>query len=252
MLVDAKAPVSFFAYPGKPSYLVPDGCRVLELAGPADDAAGSLHALADAVGATALQPTVQQASRPDRPSGALTAQAVCQAIGAVLPEGAIVSDESGTAGFLLPNHTASAPHHDVLGLTGGAIGQGLPVALGAAVASPGRPVLAVEGDGSGLYTIQSLWSMAREGCDVTVVLLNNRSYSILNMELDRVGAGAPGPRAKAQLDLSGPDLDFVAIAAGFGVPATRPESAEAFTDDLARSLAEPGPHLIEAVVPPIF
>jgi acetolactate synthase-1/2/3 large subunit len=252
ILVDAEAPVSFFAYPGKRSYLVPDGCEVIELAGPADDALGSLSALVDAVGAGAAELVLQSAARPERPSGQLDADKVCQAIAAVLPEGAIISDEAQTSGVTLASHTAGAPRHDLLALTGGAIGQGLPVAVGAAIACPGRPVLALEGDGSAMYTIQALWTMAREGLDVTAVILNNRSYAILNIELERVGAQRPGPTAKEQLDLHGPDLDFVQIASGLGVPAVRVDTGEDLVAQLERAIAEPGPRLIEAVVPSVY
>jgi acetolactate synthase-1/2/3 large subunit len=252
VLVDAKAPVSFFAYPGKKSYLVPDGCEVHELAAPEQDALGGLEALAEAVGADRTEPVVQPASRPERPTGELTADSVCQAIGAVLPEGAIVSDESQTSGVTLATHTAGAPRHDVLALTGGAIGQGLPVAVGAAVACPGRPVLALEGEGSAMYTIQSLWTMAREELDVTVVIFNNRSYAILNIELERVGAERAGPKARSQLDLEGPNLDFVQIGSGLGVPSVRVDTGEQLVTALERSFAEPGPHLIEAVVPSVY
>ncbi len=252
VLVDSKAPVSFFAYPGKKSYLVPDGCEVHELVGPADDALGSLEALVDALGATGAQPAVADASRQDRPTGELTADKVCEAIGAVLPEGAIVSDEAQTSGVMLPATTAGAPRHDWLTLTGGAIGQGLPLAVGAAVACPDRPVFALEGEGSAMYTIQSLWTMAREQLDVTVVIFNNRSYAILNIELERVGADGGGPRAKRQLDLEGPNLDFVALANGMGVPAVRADTCEQLNDALDRAIAEPGPHVIEVVVPSAF
>jgi acetolactate synthase-1/2/3 large subunit len=252
ILVDAKAPVSFFAYPGKKSYLVPDGCEVHELTGVASDAAGSLEALAEAVGAATTEPALQPAARPDAPSGTLTAEKVCQAVGLVLPENAIVSDESVTSGTTLPLHTAGAPRHDWLTLTGGAIGQGLPVAVGAAVACPDRPVLALQADGSAMYTIQALWTMAREGLDVTVVLFNNRSYSILNVELARVRAKGEGPKAHAQLDLSAPDLDFAKVATGLGVPAVRVGDSEQLISALQRALAEPGPHLIEVVIAPTF
>jgi acetolactate synthase-1/2/3 large subunit len=252
ILVDTKAPVSFFGYPGKKSYLVPDGCDVHELASPMQDALGSLEALVDALDAGAVEPVRQEPSRPERPSGPLTADKVCQAIGALLPEGAIVSDESQTSGVTLPVHTAGAPRHDVLTLTGGAIGQGLPVAVGAAVACPDRPVFALEGEGSAMYTIQALWTMAREQLDVTVVIFNNRSYAILNIELERVGAQRAGPKAKKQLDLAGPDLDFVQIATGLGVPSVRVESGEDLVAQLERAVAEPGPHLIEAVVPSVY
>ncbi len=252
ILVDAKAPVSFFAYPGKKSYLVPDGCQVHELTAPDADVAASLEALAQAVGARDSAPSLQSPSRPASPTGPLTAEKVCQAIGVVLPEGAIVSDEAQTSGLTLAANTVGTPRHDWLTLTGGAIGQGLPVAIGAAIACPDRRVFALEADGSGLYTIQSLWTMAREGLNITVVIFNNRSYGILNVELARVGARAAGPKAEAQLDLSGPDLDFVELAKGFGVPAHRVDTAEALVNALQGSVAEPGPHLIEVVIPTVF
>ena len=160
---------------------------------------------------------------------------MCQAIGALLPEDAIISDESNTSGLTLAAATAGAPHHDVLTLTGGAIGQGLPVAVGAAVACPDRHVLALEAEGSAMYTIQSLWTMAREQLDVTVVIFNNRSYAILNVELQRVGASGSGERAQSQLDLSQPDLDLVAIGNGLGVPSVR--VSERRRADRARSTA---------------
>jgi acetolactate synthase I/II/III large subunit len=254
VLVDAKAPVSFFAYPGKKSYLVPDGCDVHELVAPEQDVLRSLEGLAETLGSAVngAAPVLQQAARPARPTGPLTAESVCQAIAAVLPEGAIVSDESQTSGLTLGTATAGAPAHDLLALTGGAIGQGLPVAIGAAIACPDRPVLALEADGSGLYTIQSLWTMAREQLNITAVIFNNRSYGILNMELQRVGARASGPKARAQLDLSGPDVDFVELGKGFGVPSRRVERAEALVEALEQSLASPGPALIEVVIPNVL
>ena len=193
VLVDAKAPVSFFAYPEKASWLVPEGCEVHTLAGPVDDALAALTALADAVGASTASVARQPAARPDLPTGPLTADAVCTAMGVLLPEGAIVSDEGNTSGLFAPGLTAGAPPHDWLCLTGGAIGQGLPVAVGAAIACPDRRVVALESDGSAMYTMQSWWTMAREGLDVTTILFNNGSYAVLNMELGRVGAE---PRAR--------------------------------------------------------
>jgi acetolactate synthase-1/2/3 large subunit len=252
ILVDAKPPVSFFGYPGKESYLVPEGCRVLELAAPAGDVAGSLLALADELGAADTAPLAEPTARPALPEGELTADTVCQAVGALLPANAILSDEAATSGMTLPAHTDGAPPHDVLTLTGGAIGQGLPVAVGAAVACPSRPVIALEADGSAMYTIQSLWTMAREQLDITVVIFSNRSYAILNMELDRVGAGQAGPRARAQLELTRPDLDFVGIGTGMGVPSVRVGTCEEFVQAFRRALDEPGPHLIEALVPSLF
>jgi acetolactate synthase-1/2/3 large subunit len=252
ILVDAKAPVSFFAYPGHKSYLVPDGCELHELASPAHDVVASLEAVVETVRGTNAQPVLQRSSRPARPTGQLTAEKACQAIGAVLPEGAIVSDEAVTSGLSLPGHTAGAPRHDWLTLTGGAIGQGLPLAVGAAVAAPERPVFALEAEGSSMYTIQSLWTMAREQLDVTVVIFNNRSYGILNMELARVGADGGGSKAKSQLDLSEPDLDLVKIASGFGVPSERADTGEQLIEALQRAVSEPGPHLIEVIVPNVY
>ena len=252
VVVDAKAPVSFFAYPGKDSYLVPDGCDVHLLAAPGGDATGALEALAELVGAPEDAATRQPADRPDVPSGALTAESVARALGALLPEGAIVSDEGNTSSLFAPGLTAGAPRHDWLTLTGGAIGQGMPLATGAAVARPDRKVINLEADGSALYTVQSLWTQAREGLDVVTILFNNRSYAVLNMELNRVGAEAAGPKAKELLDLSRPDIDFVAISQGLGVPASRVTTADELADRLARALAEPGPTLIEALVPPLM
>jgi acetolactate synthase-1/2/3 large subunit len=250
LLVDAKAPVSFFAYPDKASYLVPDGCEVLTVASGGDDVDGALEALADLLGAPPEPPLVDP-GRPDLPTGALTAEAVCQAVGALLPEDAIVSDEGNTSSLWAPGATAGSPRHDWLTLTGGAIGQGMPVATGAAVAAPGRPVVNLQADGSALYTLQALWTQAREGLDVTTVIFNNGSYAVLNMELNRVGA-EPGPVAKSMLDITRPDIDFVSLSQGLGVPATRATTAEEFGRQFGRAVEEDGPHLIEAVVPSLL
>jgi acetolactate synthase-1/2/3 large subunit len=246
VLVDAVEPVSFFAYPDKPSRLAPEGCTTHELASGRDDAEGALAAVAEIV-AAAEHPEVPKAARPDRPTGAVTWEAAGAAVGALLPEHAIVVDESITAGLWIPAATAGAPPHDWLQLTGGSIGFGLPCATGAAVACPDRPVVCLEGDGSAMYTIQALWTQAREQLDVTTILFANRSYAILQMELARTGAGQGGPKAHDMLDIGRPDLDFVSIAEGLGVPATRPETAEQLCDDLARAFVDPGPHLIEVV-----
>ena len=252
VLVDSKSPVSFFAYPDKPSDLVPDGCQVHTLARPGSDVLGALEALASELGVNpASGPRPSGAvSRPALPdAGPLGADSLGLAIAALLPENAIVCDESNTSGLFISGATAGCPPHDWLTLTGGAIGIGLPLATGAAVACPDRKVLALEADGSAMYTGQALWTMAREGLDVTTVVLSNRSYAILNMELQRVGVtGAAGPKARAMLDLHDPNLDFVALATSMGVPATRAETAEEFSDQLARALATPGPNLVEAVV----
>ena len=248
VLVDAKAPVSFFAYPGKPGDLVPPGCEVHTLATGTNDVVGALEALAEELGATGEGPP-QASNRPERPAGPLNAETLAAAIGALLPEGAIVADEGNTTGLFVSGATAGAPPHDWLCLTGGSIGFGLPVATGAAVACPDRPVLCLEADGSAMYTIQALWTQAREGLDVTTVIHANRSYAILELEMSRVGAEGAGPRAHAMFDLSQPPLDFVSIATGLGVPAGRAETAEDLTTQLEKALAEPGPHLIEAILP---
>lgn len=249
ILIDAKAPVSFFGYPGKKSYLVPDGCTLHNLVESDGDAIQSIEALVDAVGARSSAPKLVEASRPKMGTGKLNAEKVAQAVGALLPENAIISDESQTSGLKLPVCTSGAPRHDLLTLTGGAIGQGLPVALGAALAGKGRPVLALIGDGASMYTIQALWTIVAEQLDVTTVILNNGSYAILNIELQRVGADKIGPKAKAQLDISNPELDFVSIAKGMGMPAERTTTAEGFNRALEHAFREPGPHLIDAVVP---
>lgn len=249
VLVDAKAPVSFFAYPGKPSYLVPDGCTVHTLASPAQDARASLERLVQALGAAQAQPLLQAAARPNRPRGRLTAPKVCKAVGHLLPDHAILIDESITSGLMLGTMTAGSPRHDLLTLTGGAIGEGLPNAVGAAVACPDRPVIALIGDGAAMYTIQALWTMAREKLDVTVVIFNNASYSVLNVELERVGTAGIGPKARAQLELGDGTLNFARLAQGMGVHAVRADTAEEFSKALEYALAEPGPHLIEALVP---
>ena len=249
ILVDAKSPVSFFAYPGKPSDLVPEGCSVHTLATSAQDAAASLHKLAEGLGAMQAQPLLQPALRPTRPRGKLSAAKVCKAVGHLLPENAVLVDEAITSGLMLSVMTAGAPRHDLLTLTGGAIGQGLPNAVGAAVACPQRPVLALVGDGASMYTIQALWTMAREQLNVTNIVFNNAAYSVLNIELDRVGAAQAGPKAQAQFDLSGPVIHFAQMAQGMGVHAVRASTADEFVNALEYALAHPGPHLIEALVP---
>jgi acetolactate synthase-1/2/3 large subunit len=251
VLVGARPPVSFFAYPGKQSWLAPEGCQLHILAGDADDAAGGLEAVADLLGAPQHPPSQARPERPGLPSGALTAQSACQAIGALLPEDAVVVDEAATSGLWLVPSTAACGPHDWLTNTGGAIGLGPPQATGAAIACPDRKVLCLNGEGSALYTIQALWTQAREGLDVTTVVFNNRSYAVLNMELNRVGAGEPGPRARRMLDLRGPDIDFVSVSRGFGVPASRAETAEEFCEQLEAAIAVQGPALVEALVPSI-
>ena len=251
ILAGTRAPVSFFAYPGRPSDLVPDGCTVHVLASGTDDSVDALERLADLV-APAAEPVLQEPALPELPSGELTAESLVETIGVMLPERAVVADESITSGRSLPSATVGSPRHDILTVTGGAIGQGLPVATGAAVACPDRPVLCLEADGSAMYSLSALWTQARERLNVTTVILNNRSYAILRMELHRVGAAENGGRAGELLDLSRPNLDFVALATGMGVPATRAATCEELAEQLRTAFAEPGPHLIEAILAPLF
>ncbi len=240
MLAGARSPVAFFAYPNMPGDLVPKGTEVHTLA------TGRLEEIADRLGAPDVPEPPGRAA--ELPTGPLRSDNWAAVIGALLPENAIISDEANTSGLLLPDATAASPPHDVLTLTGGAIGQGLPVAIGAAIAAPHRPVIALQSDGSALYTISALWTMAREQLDITVVILNNHAYAILQLELMRVGASAAGPKAQSLLELSKPGIDFVAIAEGFGVPATRATTAEELATHFSAAIAEPGPHLIDAVV----
>ena len=257
ILAGARAPVSFFAYPGQASDLVPAGCAVTVLADRDQDVEAALEELADQVAAGAspvvahaVLPSGEPGLRPAEP-GPLTAVGLANTVAAALPEHAIVVDEANTSGFALPQALASAPRHTLLTLTGGSIGQGLPAATGAAVAAPDRPVLSLEADGSALYTIQALWTQAREQLNVTTVLINNAAYAILRMELARTAAGQAGERASRMLDLSGPTPDFTQISSGLGVPATRVTTAGDLDQALRLAYAEPGPHLIEAILPPV-
>ncbi|AZM52353.1 acetolactate synthase large subunit [Streptomyces sp. WAC 01529] len=246
VLAGASSPVAFFAHPGQGGALVPEGCAVHTLAAGAEDVTAALEGFAEVVGPGAC-PVREEAGRPAPPSGELTAESAAAVLGALLPEGAIVVDEANTSGIWLPGATAGSPPHDWLTLTGGSMGQGLPLAVGAAVACPDRPVLALVGDGAAMYTPQALWTQAREGLDVTTVVFDNRSYAILGLELGAAG----GAGARRLLDLSAPALDFVSLARGMGVPAERATTAQEFAASLKRGLAEPGPWLIDCVVPPL-
>ncbi|SCF02242.1 acetolactate synthase-1/2/3 large subunit [Micromonospora viridifaciens] len=245
----ARPPVAFFAYPGKPTSLLPASCEVHQL-GMAPAALEYLAELvAPAGGIPGPAPLGSAPTRPGLPSGELTVAKAAAVVGALLPEYAVVVDEAMTCSESLLAATAGGPQHDWLCLTGGSIGMGMPAATGAAVACPDRPVLTLQADGSAMYTPQALWTQAREGLHVVTVIFNNSSYAILASELARVRAvpAADLRRARGFIDISG--LDFVALAAGMGVPATSAQTADEFADQLRRALAEPGPHLIEAVVP---
>lgn len=247
LLAGTKTPVAFFAYPDAPSVLLPEGAYAHTLAQPGDDAPAALEALADALNAPAAFEAVEAEVGALEP-GALTAYAVGAALARHMPEGAVVSDDAVTAGLPVFQQTRGAKPHDWLHLTGGAIGQGIPVALGAAVARPDAKVLSLNGDGAAAYTLQGLWTAAREQLDVTTVVFANGAYRILSIEFARTRSGDAGPAARSLLDLGDPRMDWCALATGFGVPAVRAETAEAFDAALARAMAEPGPHFIEAVV----
>jgi len=248
VLVGAKAPAAFFAYPGKPSVLVPDGCEVTTLCPVDGDPIGSLEALAAELGATNEKPAVAEAKRPERPTGAFTLDGLGQALGAVLPEGAIVVDESVTTGRGFFPFSAGAPPHDWLNNMGGSIGFGAPCAVGAAVACPDRKVIAMIGDGSSMYTIQSLWTMARENLDVCVLIFSNRNYKILYSQLADVGAANPGPRAIDMLTLDRPTLDFTLLAKGMGVPGAKAHDLDELNKQLTYAMSTKGPYLIDVVM----
>jgi len=248
VIVGTTAPVAFFAYPGKPSALAPQGCAVTTLATPADDIAGALASLAEAVGAKAKDAPRQAASRPELPTGAMKSEAIAAVLGALLPEGAIVCDESVTTGRGFLPLTRGAPAHDWLQLTGGAIGVGIPLATGAAVAAPDRKVINLEADGSGMYTLQALWTQAREKLNVMTLVWANRSYQILKGELTAVGAQNPGRTAMDMLSLDNPELNWVQLANGMGVEAVRVETLEALIDAFRTGLKRTTPFLIEVVL----
>tara|TARA_R110002072_G_scaffold1589_8_gene13395 strand:- start:45 stop:1604 length:1560 start_codon:yes stop_codon:yes gene_type:complete len=254
ILIGAAAPVSFFAYPGVPSQMAPPTCDEFFLAGPDDDIDQCLLTLLERLDADGIEPDVYSLSLPELPTGSLDVNAVAQAVAHYLPEQAVVVDEANTSGLALAPVTATARIHDWLSLTGGSIGWGLPAAVGAAIACPERKVVGLEGDGSAMYTIQALWTMARENLDVTVVIFNNRKYSILELEFGRTGArgGTPGPKASSMLRIDGPDLDFVALARGMGVQAERATTAEEFNRLFGDAMASRGPRLIDAIVPTLF
>lgn len=249
-LIGSDRPVAFFAYPNKPSVPEPADCTIDALCTPTMDIAWTLHALANAVGVTAkTQAKTYALDLPAVPQGDLTLPKVGQALAALMPENAIICNESVTSGaHVMPPLTTARPH-DVLAGTGGAIGLCLPAACGAAIACPDRKVIALTGDGSAMYTLQSLWTMAREGLDVTVIVFANRGYQILRDELTNVGVNSYGANAQAMFDVEKPVLDWVALAKGHGVAGSRVDTMEGFVKALQAGLDSEGPSLIEVVCP---
>ena len=213
-----------------------------------DDGPAALEALAEACGAGPFAAPAPSVPPPLPRGAALTPETVGMAVAALLPEGAIVAEEAVSSGEAVGRHLTAAQPHDFLPVTGGSIGQGLPVALGAALACPGRKVVALEADGSGMYTLQALWTMAREQLDVVTVVLANRRYRILDIEMRRTGGTVVGPVANGMIDIGRPNLDWVKLAEGQGVPATRAATADEFIEQFGRAMGERGPRLIEAVL----
>jgi acetolactate synthase I/II/III large subunit len=249
ILVEAPTPVSFFGYPDTPSSPVPQSCAVCVLATREQDGTAALEALVEECGArkTAV-PAIAQEPTAAPTDGPLTLDAIGRVLAALLPENVIISEEMISSGATILPHLARAACHEQLPITGGSIGQGLPVAVGAAIACPDRKVLALQADGSAMYTLQALWTMARENLDVLIVVLANRRYRILDIEMARAGASRVGKKANDMLDLGRPDLDFISLSRGMGVPATRATTAAEFTEQFHIAVAERGPRLIEAVL----
>jgi acetolactate synthase I/II/III large subunit len=248
ILLGAADPVSFFGYPGKPSRMMPEGAALIPLATPQDDMHGALAALADLVGAKPESVARIQYAPPSMPqAGRLTAETAMAAVGALLPEGAVIVDESLTSGRWSGPMTAKSAPHDWLQITGGSIGIGPPLALGAAVAARDRKVVNLQADGSAMYTLQALWSQARAGANVLTIIWANRTYEILRGELMNVGAN-PGRKALDMLSLNNPALDWVKLSEGMGVPARSTETTEDFIEALHAGLSERGPFLIEALI----
>jgi acetolactate synthase-1/2/3 large subunit len=251
VLAGAAEPIAFFAYPGKPSELKPPACRTLTLADARDDVPAALEALRTELGAAPVRLEAQVRAvdvEALRSARTFDADVIGDVLAALLPEDAIVVDEAVTSGRAFGGRFAAAAPHDWLAVMGGAIGFGLPAALGAAIGAPGRPVLALEGDGSAMYTLQALWSIARESLPVVAVIFANRAYRILQGELKSVGAQVGGPKADAMLRLDQPALDWVALAKGHGVPGARVQTADEFVREVRRGFASRGPYLIEAGV----
>jgi len=248
ILVGSKPPVSFFAYPNKPSWCVPDGCELIYLAHPHEDGVSALRSLADTLGAPKESSTRVVLQLPDLPTGSLNSLSVAQIIARLTPDHAIYADESNTASLPLLMTLARARPHTHLPLAGGSIGQGLPLAVGAALAAPDRKVVCPHGDGGAAYTMQALWTMAREKLDITTVIYANRSYAILNYEFYRVGVTTVGESAKSMLDLHNPEMNWMQIASGLGVEASRATTAEEFAAQYASAMKQRGPRLIEAMI----
>ncbi len=243
--IETREPVAFFSYPDLPSLTKAPGTQVHALVEPDEDSELGLKMLLDAIGARDIDPLVQPREETQMPTGALTPVSIAHALAHAIPEGCIVVDESLTTGRETMGYTMGARPHDMINNMGGSIGYATPVATGAALACPGRRVFCMVGDGSAMYTIQSLWTQAREGLDVTTIIFANNSYAILKAEFANMKAGEPGEQASAMIDIDRPRIDWLAMAKSMGVPAKGVENVEDFTRTLVASCREPGPQLIE-------
>jgi acetolactate synthase-1/2/3 large subunit len=243
VVVGAADPVAYFGYDGIPSVLTRPGTLV-RLALRHEDAEEALLELADLIGTDAPAAPAATIDLPDD-AAALDGRSVGQVVASCLPEDAIVSVEGGTCGYPFYSASAAAAPHTVLTNTGGAIGQGLPTALGAAIAAPDRPVIALQSDGGGLYTAQALWTMSREHTNVIVLIAANHTYGVLRTELKRHGNPEFGPQAGALTSLADPCVDWVTLANGFGVPACRATHVAQLRAAFSKALAVGGPYLIE-------
>jgi acetolactate synthase-1/2/3 large subunit len=253
LFAGAPEPVTFFGYPGVKSRILADEQERIVLCTDKQNVVEALECLADALGGpsnvTLDDNRLTNPKRPEIPSGELTAEKACLTLAAMQPENAIIVDEAVTAGlsyFLLPT---ALPAHAVMTVSGGSIGQGIPCATGAAIACPDRAVIDLQADGSALYTVQGLWTQAREALNVTTLICSNRSYRILQMELSRSGITTNGPNTRALTELTKPPIDWVRISQGFGVPGVTVSATEDLARELGKALAEPGPHLIEMLLP---
>ncbi len=248
ILVDAHPPIGFFGYPNLPSELWQPGTQVHRLTEHGEDSAGALAAICESLNVPHNSGPLAELNRPDPATGQLDIPKVWQSIAAFMPDNCVMSNESLTSGYGSEKFMAVAPRHDVISGTGGAIGGGLPYAVGAAVACPDRKIINPQADGSAMYSIQALWTMARENLDVVSIIWNNRAYRILEGELEKVGASADTPKARAMLDLDKPELNFAQMAEGMGVEGTRVGSMDEFNKVLEAAIKKDGPHLIEVLV----
>ena len=248
ILVGAAEPLAYFAAPGRTAVLTPADCEIHTLANPEENCADALEALLSSCKLSQAPGLLEKPFRPTQPTGKITLDGLAASIAACLPENAIVADESMTSGRGIMSAARCAPPHDWLGNTGGSIGIALPLAVGAAVACNNRPVLCLSADGSGMYTLQALWTMAREGLNITTVIFANRAYEILKREFASIGIGEPGAVASSLFAIGRPDLDWVALAKGMGIPGTRVDSLDAFNKALKQGLEAGGPNLIEVPI----